>query len=209
MDLYFTPMACSIATRIALYEAGEGERISFHRVTLSSKTLDDGSDYYAANPKGQVPALRLDSGEILTEGTAVLQYVADLAPESGLAPANGSFERYRLQEWLNFIGTELHKQILAAIFNPFAPVEAMAFARDQVAPAKFAVLAKAVEGRKFLLGDCFTVADAYAFFVLSLSERAGIDLARWPSLVNYRAALAARPSVARAVSEEMALMSSS
>lgn len=209
MDLYFSPMACSIATRIALHETGLGDRTGFHRVTLSTKTLDDGSDYYAANPKGQVPALRLDDGEILTEGPAVLQYVADLSPERGLAPANGTLERYRLQEWLNFIGTELHKQVLAVIFNPFAPAEAKTFARDEVAPVKLAVLAKALEGRGFLLGERFTVADAYAWFVLSLCGHAGIDLERWPALQRYFAALAQRPSIARAVSEEMAVMNPS
>ena len=206
MELYFTPMACSIATRIALYEAGKGDEAAFHRVTLSSKTLDDGTDYYSVNPKGQVPALRLDDGRILTEGAAVLLYVGDLAPEAGLSPANCSFERYRLQELLNFVGSELHQKVLAVIFNPFAPEEAKAFARDEVAPVKLGLLAKAVEGKRFLLGDRFTVADAYAFFVLTLCPHFGIDLARWPSLAAYKAGLAARPSVARAVSEEMALM---
>lgn len=206
MDLYFSPMACSIATRIALHETGLGDKTGFHRVTLSTKTLDDGSDYCAANPKGQVPALRLDNGEILTEGTAVLQYVADLAPESGLAPANGTFERYRLQEWLNFVGTELHKQVLAVIFNPHSPVEAKTFAREQVAPGKFEVLAKALQGKDFLVGGRFTVADAYAFFVLSLCGHTGIDLGKWPALQRYFKALSQRPSIARAVSEEMALM---
>lgn len=206
MDLYFTPMACSIATRIALYEAGMGDETSFHRVTLSSKTLDDGTDYYSINPKGQVPALRLDDGRILTEGAAVLQYVADLVPDAGLAPVNGSFERYRLQELLNFVGSELHQKVLAVIFNPFAPQDAKVFARDEVAPVKLGILAKAVEGKQFLLGDRFTVADAYAFFVLTLCPHLGIDLARWPSLAAYKTALAARPSIARAVSEEMALM---
>lgn len=209
MELYFTPMACSIATRISLYEAGKGDATSFHRVTLSSKTLDDGSDYYAVNPKGQVPALRLDNGEILTEGTALLQYVADQAPSSGLAPANGTMERYRLQEWLNFIGSELHKQVLAVIFNPFTPPEAKAFARDEVAPVKFAVLAKGVEKRPFLTGERFTVADAYSFFVLVLCGRAGIDLSGWPELGAYLDRLTARPSVARALSEEMALLKQS
>ncbi|MBX3447747.1 MAG: glutathione S-transferase family protein [Parvibaculaceae bacterium] len=206
MELYFAPMACSIATRIALYEMGKGDDASFHRVTLASKTLEDGSDYYAINPKGQVPALRLDNGEILTENAAVLQYVADLAPEAGLAPAYGTMERYRLQELLNFIGSELHQKVLAQIFNPFAPAEAKAFARDEVAPVKFAVLAEAVKGKAFLIGNRFTVADAYAFFVLSLCPFFGIDLGRWPSLQTYYEGLAARPAVARAAAEEMALM---
>lgn len=206
MELYFTPMACSIATRIALYEAGKGDTASFHQVALWSKTLDDGSDYYAINPKGQVPALRLDNGEILTEGTTLLQYVADLVPESGLAPANGTMERYRLQEWLNFVGAELHKQVLAVIFTPSTPPEAKAFAREEVAPVKFALLAKGVEKGPFLMGERFTVADAYAFFVLVLCRYAGIDLSRWPELGAYLDRLSARPSIARALSEEMALL---
>lgn len=206
MELYFAPMACSIATRIALYEMGKGDEASFHRVALASKTLEDGADYYAINPKGQVPALRLDNGEILTENAAILQYVADLAPEAELAPAHGTMERYRLQELLNFVGSELHQKVLAQIFNPAAPPEAKAFARDVVAPAKFAVLADAVEGKAFLLGNRFTVADAYAFFVLSLCPFFGIDIARWPSLEAYFKGLSARPAVARAAAEEMALM---
>ncbi|WP_339831781.1 glutathione S-transferase family protein [uncultured Parvibaculum sp.] len=205
MDLYFAPMACSIATRIALYESGLGEAASFHPVTLATKQLADGSDFYAINPKGQVPTLRLDDGQLLTEGPAVLQYVADRNPDAGLAPAGGTMERYRLQECLNFIATELHKQVLAAIFNPTSPPEAKAFARDQVAPVKFGALAQMLEGRRYLIGDRFTVADAYAFFVLTLCGFAGIDRSRWPVLETYYADLAQRPSVARALSEEMAL----
>lgn len=206
MELYFAPMACSIATRIALYEMGKGDEASFHRVALASKTLEDGSDYYVVNPKGQVPALRLDNGEVLTENAAILQYVADLKPDAGLAPAYGTMERYRLQELLNFIGSELHQKVLATIFNPAAPPEAKAYARDEVAPVKFAMLAEAVKDKAFLIGNRFTVADAYAFFVLSLCPFFGIDLARWPSLETYFKGLSARPAVARAAAEEMALM---
>ncbi|MDO8839755.1 MAG: glutathione binding-like protein [Parvibaculum sp.] len=206
MDLYFAPMACSIATRIALYESGQDEAASFHPVTLATKQLADGSDFYAINPKGQVPTLRLDDGQLLTEGPAVLQYVADRNPDTGLAPAFGTMERYRLQECLNFIATELHKQVLAAIFNPASPSEAKAFARDQVAPAKFEALAGMLKGRRYLVGERFTVADAYAFFVLTLCGFAGIDRSRWPALETYYADLAQRPSVARALSEEMSLI---
>ncbi|MEQ8268351.1 MAG: glutathione binding-like protein [Parvibaculum sp.] len=209
MDLYFSPMACSIATRIALYEAGRGDETSFHPVTLSTKTLADGSDFYAINPKGQVPTLKLDDGQLLTEGAAVLQYVADSRPDSRLAPANGTMERYRLQESLNFIGTELHKQVLAVIFNPNAPKEAKDFARDTVAPVKFEALAKALKGRDYLVGDGFTVADAYAVFVLTLCGFAGIERSRWPELDTYYARMSARPAVARALKDEMALMNRS
>lgn len=205
MDLYFVPLACSLATRIALYETGEGERTGFHKVKLMTKELEDGSDYYAVNPKGQVPALRLDDGTLLTEGTAVLQYVADLKPEAGLAPANGTPERYRLQSMLNFIATELHKPVLAQIFDPFTPPESKAYARDKVAPVKLALLARELEGRDYLLDSGFSVADAYAFFFLTLAPRAEIDLAPWPVLKSYYERLMARPSVGRAFREELEL----
>lgn len=205
MDLYFVPMACSMATRIALYEVGEGERTGFHRVKLATKLLEDGSDYHAVNPKGQVPALRLDDGTLLTEGAAVLQYVADLKPEAGIAPRAGTMERYRLQSMLNFIGTELHKLILAQIFTPGFPEEAKDFARTEVAPKKIALLAREVKGRDYLLDSGFSVADAYAFFFLTLCPLAKVDLAPWPELKVYYERIKARPSVARALAEEFEL----
>lgn len=205
MDLYFVPLACSLATRIALYETGEGERTGFHKVKLMTKELEDGSDYRAINPKGQVPALRLDDGTLLTEGAAVLQYVADRKPEAGLAPANGTAERYRLQSLLNFIGTELHKAILAQIFDPFSPPETKAHARNNVAPAKLPLLARELEDRDYLLDSGFSVADAYAFFFLTLAPRAEVDLAPWPGLKAYYERLMARPSVGRAFREELEL----
>lgn len=202
MDLYFAPLSCSLATRIALHELGRPA--GFHQVTLSTKTLADGSDYLAINPKGQVPALRLDDGTILTEGPAVLQYVADLDPARGLAPPAGSLERYQLQQWLNYIATEVHKAVFYMLFNPACPPEGKAFARDVLAPARYDLLSRHLEGRDFLLGG-FSVADAYLVTTLNWAAPGGIDLKRWPVLAAYRERLLQRPAVARAVGEELAL----
>ncbi|MBI1263059.1 MAG: glutathione transferase GstA [Rhizobiales bacterium] len=205
MELYFTPLACSLATRITLYETGQGEATAFHPVTLMDKKLADGSDYLAVNPKGQVPALRIGPGELLTEGAAVLQYVADRKPEAGLVPAAGSMERYRLQSALNFISTELHKQILAVIFDPFVPEAAKTHAREVKAPAKLALLAGELGEKPFLLGDDFTVADAYAFFFLTMLPMAGVRYDAWPALGAYYQRMMARPHVARALQDELKL----
>lgn len=203
MELYFAPMACSLASRIALYESDQSA--SFHQVVLGTKMLSTGENYLDINPKGQVPALRLDDGTILTEGPAVLQYVADLAPDSGLAPRHGSYARYELQSWLNYISSEVHKQIFYVIFNPSAPAEAKNFVRDTIAPAKFEHLAAHLSENAYLLGNTFTVADAYLLVMLNLTQYAGLDLVRWPILAAYRERLMARPAVAKAVSEEAAL----
>lgn len=203
MDLYFAPMACSLATRIALYESGQPA--GFHQVALASKTLtDDGSDYLAINPKGQVPALRTDDGQILTESPAILQYVADLRPDSGLAPPAGSFARAQLQQWLNYIGCEIHKGLFYLLFNPASPPEVRPFVKDVLLPPRFTFLSTHLEGRDFLL-DRFTVADAYLLTTLNWAAPAGIDLSQWPVLAAYHARHAQRPAVARALAEEMAL----
>lgn len=203
LELYFAPLSCSLATRISAYEAGLP--LAAHEVRLSDKTLvADGADYLAINPKGQVPALRLESGDILTEGPAVLQYVADLAPASGLAPPAGTLPRYRLQQWLNYISTEVHKAVFYALFNPASPHEAKAFAREVLAPARYDHLSAHLADREFLL-DGFTVADAYLTTTLNWAAPGGIDLARWPVLVAYHGRMMQRPAVARAVGEEAAL----
>jgi glutathione S-transferase len=193
-----------MATRIALYESGQAAQ--FHQVELQTKQLKDGSDYLAINAKGQVPALRTDDGEILTEGPAILQYVADLAPQTGLAPASGSLERVRLHQWLNYISTEIHKAVFYLLFNPFVPPEAKAFARKSL-PLKYDYLSNHLNGRDFLIGETFTVADAYLVTTLNWALAAGIDLKKWPVLDGYLARLVTRPSVARAVAEELALRS--
>lgn len=204
MDLYFTPLSCSMATRIALYESNQSAH--YHQVRLMDKTLIDGSDYRKINPKGQVPALVLADGHVLTEGPAILQYVADQVPDSRLAPAAGSLERYELISWLNYISAEVHKQIYFTIFNPASPDAARSFARDVVAPAKYDHLSAYLTDRKYLVGTNFTVADAYLAVTLTWAAPASIDLGRWPVLADYLGRIMQRPAVGRAVSDEMALM---
>jgi len=203
MELYFTPMTCSLATRIALYELDVPA--SFHQVNLATKQLADGRDYLQINPKGQVPALRTREGVLLTEVPAVLQYVADLKPERGLAPKAGTIERYQLQQWLNYIATELHKQVFYTIFTPAWPAEAQLYVREKVAPAKYEFLSQQLEGREFLLDGGFTVADAYLVTTLNWCSAAGIDLKRWPVMQGYLDRLRTRPAVGRAMKEEWAL----
>ncbi len=201
MDLYFSPLACSLATRIALYEAGA--TAGFQQVDNRAKRLADGSDFRAVNAMGQVPVLRTDDGQLLTENPAVLQYVADRFPASGLAPAPDSFARYGLQTWLNFITSELHKVVFIPLLTTGAPEGAKAFAREKAAQ-RFAYLNDYLEGQEFLL-DRFTVADAYLVTVLNWSRFAGIDLGQYPAVQSYFERLQKRPSVARAMAEEVAL----
>ncbi len=202
MELYFAPLSCSMASRIALYEAGLDAK--FFQVTLSTKTLSDGRDYLQINPKGQVPALKLDDGDILTEGPAVLQYIADQVPAGKLAPAHGTRARYKLQQWLNYISTEVHKALFYTMFNPASPPEAKAFARDVLLPARYEHLSRHLKDREFLL-DTFTAADAYLVTTLNWAKPAGVDLAKWPVLAAYAQRIAARPAVAKAIGEELAL----
>jgi glutathione S-transferase len=200
MDIYFAPLACSMATRIALYEAGATAR--FLQVDLKAKRVADGTDFLAVNPMGQVPVLRTDAGELLQENPVVLQYAADQYPASGLAPSAG-VQRYRLQQWLNFIGTELHKQVFIPLLDAKSPDGAKAFARDK-AGQRFAYLGAHLDGRDYLL-DGFTVADAYLVTVLNWAKFVGLDLSTWPSVQAYHTRLLARPSVARALAEEFGL----
>jgi glutathione S-transferase len=202
LDLYFAPLSCSLASRIALYEAGMDAR--FHQVALATKQLPDGSDYRAINPKGQVPALRTDEGAILTEGPAVLQYIADRAPDGGLAPPSGTFARAQLQQWLNYIGTELHKAVFYMMFRPDTPPEMKAFARNTLLPERLVYLETHLAGRETLL-DTFSVADAYLVTVLGWVKHIGVDLAAYPAVAAYDARMLARPALARAVAEEAAL----
>lgn len=200
MDLYFSPLSCSLATRIALYESGQTAR--FHTVELATKTLADGRDYYAINPKGQVPALVTDSGRILTEGPAVLQYVADQVPESLLAPSATDPQRYELQIWLNYISTEVHKAVFYFLFNPASPSETKTFVREVILPARYDHISAHLDGRSFLL-DHFSVADAYLFVSLNWAAPGGIDLSQWPVLAAYQKRIGERPAVARALGEEI------
>ncbi|PND38897.1 glutathione transferase GstA [Paucibacter aquatile] len=198
MKLYYSPGACSLSPHIALREAG----LSFDLVLASTKTkkLQDGSDFYAINSKGSVPVLELDNGERLTEGPAIVQYIADLAPASNLAPAAGSMARYRLQEWLNYITSELHKGF-SPLFNPATPEDYKPVARAALM-ARFTWVNAQLEGKQYLMGDQFTVADAYLFVVSNWGQYVGVDVSGFEHLVAFRARVAARPAVQEAMKAE-------
>ena len=201
MELYFAPLACSMSTRITIYEAG-GEA-QFHCVdTRTKRVLADDSDFYGVNPLGMVPVLRTEEGDLLKENPAILQYVADWFPASHLAPSGGP-ERYRLQQWLNFIGTELHKATYIPLLDDKAPSGAKDYAREN-ATKRLDYLDRHLDGREFLL-DRFSVADAYLVTVLNWSQASGIELSRWPAVNRYFLKMIKRPSIARAVAEERAL----
>lgn len=200
MDLYFAPLACSMATRIALYEADAQAR--FIQVDQTAKRTADGADFLSINPLGQVPVLRTDTGELLTENVAVLQHVADRHPAAGLAPAGG-IERSQLQQWLSFIGSELHKAVFIPLLERTSNDGARQFAHSK-APARLAHLDRHLAGREVLL-DRFSVADAYLAVVMNWAPYAGVDLSGYPALGATLQRLEARPSVARAFAEERAL----
>jgi glutathione S-transferase len=198
MKLYYSPGACSLSPHIALREAG----LSFDLMLASTKTkkLQDGSDFYAINSKGSVPVLELDNGERLTEGPAIVQYIADLAPASNLAPAAGSMARYRLQEWLNYITSELHKGF-SPLFNPATPEDYKPLARAALM-ARFTWINVQLEGKQYLMGDQFTVADAYLFVVSNWGQYVAVDISGFEHLVAFRARVAARPAVQEAMKAE-------
>ncbi len=198
MKLYYSPGTCSLSPHIALHEAG----LPFQAVMASTKThkLADGTDYYGINPKGYVPLLELDDGQRLTEGPAIVQYIADLAPASNLAPAAGTMARYRLMEWLNFISSELHKGF-SPLFTPGMPEEAKAMARTKLGE-RLAWVNTQLEGRTYLLGDTFTVADAYLFTVAGWGKYVAVDIAPLAALSTYVARVAARPAVQAAMKAE-------
>ncbi len=200
MHLYFSPLACSMATRIALYEAGA--EAGYIYADPRTKRLPDGSDFRAVNPLGLVPVLRTDDGEMLTENAAILQYVAGRFPDAELAPAGG-IERTRLQQWLCFIGTELHKALFVPLLDSKAPAEARTYAAAK-AESRLGYLDRYLAGREFLL-DRFSVADAYLYTVLNWSRATPIDVTQWPAIRAYLSNLRKRPSVAKAVAEEGAL----
>ena len=202
LQLYFSPMACSLASRIALMEAGLDAR--YHPVHLRTKqVVDDDSDFRAISPKGAVPVLVLENGQRLTESAAVLQYIADMKPEAGLAPAFGDPDRYRLQEWLSFIGTEIHKAFLFPTFW-YKDDGSLAKPRARITQT-LAVPSAHLADREFLVGDSFTVADAHLAWALLLLRPAGVDIAQWPSLSAYLARMQARPAVRDAIATEMEL----
>jgi glutathione S-transferase len=198
MKLYFSPGACSLSPHIVLREAGL--KFDTEKVSLADKKTEKGTDYTTVNPKGYVPALQLDSGEVLTEGPAIVQYLADKAPDKKLAPAAGSMERYRLMEWLNFISTEVHKNF-GPLFKPNAPEETKQAARDMLAK-RLGFVAQKLEGTEYLMGNQFTVADAYLFTVLNWAGHVKLDLSPWPVLKAYHQRVAARPAVHAALVAE-------
>jgi glutathione S-transferase len=201
MQLYASPMACSLASHIAAVEADLP--VTIHYVNTATKQTDDGRDYLEIAPNGYVPALRLPSGEILNEGPSVLQWLADQRPEAKLAPAWGTLERYLLIDTLNYLSTEVHKRVFYPIFNSSAPAEAKEAARAQFEPT-LDYLSRRLGERSVLVGDSFTVADAYLVTMLNWFRYLKVDLRRWPNIAAYHKAHLARPSVARAMAEETA-----
>ena len=198
MKLYFSPGACSLAPHIVLEESG----LAYETVLASTKThqLADGTDYYSVNSKGQVPLLELDGGERLTEGPAIVQYLADKVPAKNLAPANGTMARYRVQEWLNFITSELHKGI-GGLFNPAMPEDGRVVIRARAA-SKLKWVDEQLEGKQYLMGDAFSIADPYLFTMITWTAHTGIDISGMKNLGAYRARMAARPSVQAAMKAE-------
>ncbi|MET0856422.1 MAG: glutathione transferase GstA [Telluria sp.] len=198
MKLYFSPGACSLSPHIALLEAGLA--FTTERVDIRKKLTASGADYTAINPKGYVPALELDDGTVLTEGPAIVQYIADQAPAKQLAPAAGSAGHYQLVEWLNFIGTELHKNF-GPLFNPAAGDDAKAAARAVLA-RRFGYTAQMLEGRDYLVGERFSVADGYLFTVANWATVVRLDLSPWLALQAFQQRIAARPAVQQAMRDE-------
>lgn len=190
MKLYYMPGACSLSPHIALREAG----LDFELIKVGrDKKTADGQDFLSINPYGYVPALQLDNGEVLLEGPAIVQYIADLKPESGLAPANGTIDRYRLQSQLTFINGEVHK-LIGGLFNPALDEQGKQAILAKV-DARLKTYSAQIGDRTWLVGDQFTVADAYLYVVLSWLGGFKIDLAQWPVLAAHHARVAARASV--------------
>ncbi|BBB96105.1 glutathione S-transferase [Bradyrhizobium japonicum] len=199
MKLYYTPGACSLSPHIALLEAGLPYDLV--KVDLRAKKLENGDDFLQVNPKGQVPALALDTGEMVTEGPIIIQMIADKAADKKLAPARDSNERYKLLEWLNYTTTELHKN-LGPMFSPVLADDAKAFFKDR-AMGKFKYVESQLAGRDYLMGNQFTVADGYLFtMIMWAQDRLGFDLSGLPHVTAYKARVAARPKVQEALKKE-------
>ena len=198
MKLYYSPGACSLSPHIALLEAGLPYDLV--KVDLRAKKLENGDDYLQVNPKGQVPALALDSGELVTEGPVIVQMIADKAAAKTLAPARDSAERYKLQEWLTYINSELHKNI-GPMFSPVLSDEAKNFFKDR-AISKFRYIDGQLAGKDHLMGKQFTVADGYLFTMLAWADRMKFDLSGLSNLKAYQARVGARPKVQEALTKE-------
>ncbi|OGA05289.1 MAG: glutathione transferase GstA [Betaproteobacteria bacterium RIFCSPLOWO2_02_FULL_62_17] len=198
MKLYYRPGACSISPHIALCEAGIPHQLD--HVDLQAKKTESGADYLAINPKGYVPALQLDNGEVLVEGAAIVQYISDQKPESGLAPKAGTMERYRLMEWLTFISSELHKGF-SPLFNAAMPDAAKKIFRDRLAQ-RWAYVDKQLAGKNYLMGSTFTVADGYLYNMARWAKRVDLDLSGCPNVTAFAARVEARPKVVEALKAE-------
>ena len=198
MKLYYSPGACSLAPHIVLREAGF--EFDLEKVSLAANKTASGEDFTQINPKGYVPVLKLDDGHMLTEGPAIDQYLADKKPTSGLAPANGTMERYHLIEWLNFISTELHKQF-GPLFKPSTPQETRQ-TQVNLLGKRFDYVVDQLKNKQYLTGDVFTIADAYLFTVLNWRDVLKLDMSKWPVLQKYVARVAARPQVQAALKAE-------
>ncbi len=198
MKLYYAPGACSLSPHIVATEAGIP--VEMVKVDLGKHKTESGEDFNAINPKGYVPTLRLDDGSVLTEGPAIVQYLADKNPSSGLAPANGTVERYKLQEWLNFIGTELHKNF-GPLFNPATPDAVKEMSKANIAK-RLGYLNEQLGNKQFLMGDKFTVADAYAFTIVNWTNFVKIDLKAYPNVAAYMQRVGSRPKVVETLKAE-------
>ncbi|UVE17156.1 glutathione transferase GstA [Pseudomonas sp. LS44] len=198
MKLYYSPGACSLSPHIVLNELDLPYNLE--KVDLKAHTTASGVDFTTINPKGYVPALQLDGGEVLTEGPAIVQYLADQKPAAGLLPAAGTLQRARAQEWLHFIGTELHKGF-SPLFNPTTPEEVKASAKAAIGK-RLGFIDKALAGRDYLMGEQFSVADAYLFTIVNWTFPMGIDLAPYPTVQTFHKRVGARPAVQRAMQAE-------
>lgn len=198
MKLYYFPGACSLSPHIVALEAGIP--LQLEKTDIKTRLTESGEDFERINPKGYVPTLLLDNGEVLTEGTAIVQYLADLKPESGLAPANGTLPRYRLQEMLGYINSELHKNY-SPLFNPDTPETARA-ERESYLLRRYQLIENTLAKQPWLLGDHFTVADAYLFTITSWAGHVGLDLSRFTALAAFQQRVASRPAVQAALEAE-------
>lgn len=198
MKLYFSPGACSLAPHIALSEIGVPFEIE--RVDNKAKVTKSGENFWDVNPKGVVPVLKLDDGESLTEAVAILQFIADKKPESGLLPKHGTMDYYRVLEWLNFISSEIHKQF-TPLFKDGTPADYRPIPKDNLQKA-FTFVDAHLAGKQYLMGDTFTVADAYLFVVTNWGRFQEIDVAQWPNLKAFQDRVKARPAVQEAMKAE-------
>ena len=198
MKLYYAPGACSLSPHIVAREAGLN--IQLQKVNTKDKSMEGGGDFWKINARGYVPVLELDNGERLTEGPAIVQYLADQKPESGLAPKAGTIERYRLQEWLNFLTSEVHKKF-SPLFKPNTPEDYKPIAKENLA-SRFNWINEQLAGKDYLMGKQFTVADAYLFVLTNWTRPTQIDLGKWPNIAAFQKRVAARPKVKEAMQAE-------